>query len=119
LWFGASWDWRDQYLEINLGHLYWFKDVMPRVIILGNYSSYHGEVSKHPTKSLDDLEAIIQIVENTIDNSIEKYGMYYESILSKHLQPEKSKYAKDFILHLGNEVSKDELSKYVKKSFWF
>ena len=40
IWFGASWDYRDQYLEIELGHLYWFKDVMPRVIVLGDYGTY-------------------------------------------------------------------------------
>lgn len=35
IWFGASWDWKDNYLEIDLGRLFFFKDVLPRVIIIG------------------------------------------------------------------------------------
>lgn len=25
LWFGASWDYRDQYLEVDLGHIFWLR----------------------------------------------------------------------------------------------
>ena len=35
IWFGCSWDWRDFYFEAELGGLYRFKDVLPRVIICG------------------------------------------------------------------------------------
>lgn len=53
LWFGASWDYRDLYLEVDLGHLYWFEDVMPRVIILGGYASYCSKISsKQRMKSI-------------------------------------------------------------------
>ncbi len=37
-WFSTSWDWRDRYLEIHLGRLYLFQDVMPRVVVLGPLS---------------------------------------------------------------------------------
>src|SRR4051812_33332382 len=37
-WFGASWDWRDQYLDANLGRLFLFQDVLPRVIVRGPLS---------------------------------------------------------------------------------
>lgn len=37
-WFGASWDWRDRYLEVSLGRLFQYRDVLPRVIIQGPYS---------------------------------------------------------------------------------
>ena len=46
IWFGTSWDYRDRYLELDLGHLYWFKDVMSRVIVLGDYNSYSSELQK-------------------------------------------------------------------------
>lgn len=36
-WFGASWDWRDQYLEVRLGRLFRFRDVGPRAIVRGHY----------------------------------------------------------------------------------
>ena len=35
IWFGCSWDWREFYFEAELGGLYRFKDVLPRVIICG------------------------------------------------------------------------------------
>ena len=113
LWFGASWDFRDLYLEINLGHLYWFKDVMPRVIILGNYSSYYGKISSLPTNGLDDLNKIVELVNRTIESSIKIYKERYDQILNKYLQPKKTKYTKEFLLHLDKEVSKDELAKYL------
>ena len=35
VWVGYSWDWRDSYLDLNLGKLHFLKDVLPRVIVLG------------------------------------------------------------------------------------
>src|SRR5215470_18031625 len=37
-WFGASYDWRDLYLDACLGRLFLFRDVMPRVIVRGPLS---------------------------------------------------------------------------------
>jgi len=34
-WFGASWDWRDRYLDASLGRLFLFRDVLPRVVVRG------------------------------------------------------------------------------------
>jgi hypothetical protein len=34
-WVGASWDSRDRYLEVQLGRLFEFRDVMPSAIVLG------------------------------------------------------------------------------------
>jgi hypothetical protein len=36
-WFGASWDWRDRYLDVALGRLFRYRDVLPRVIVRGPY----------------------------------------------------------------------------------
>jgi len=35
IWFGCSWDWRDFYFEADLGRLYKFRDVLPRVVVCG------------------------------------------------------------------------------------
>jgi hypothetical protein len=111
LWFGTSWDRRDQYLELDLGHLYWFRDVMPRVIVLGNYSAYCREIDS--IKSSDDnyLVNVADTVVSTLQNAISVYTERYEQILSGHLE-KKSKYANVFLKHLGNEVSDAELSTY-------
>ena len=89
IWFGASWDYRDMYLEISLGHLYWFKDVMPRVIILGGYASYNGKISSFPTNGFDDLKNIIVFIKETFEDSIAIYNERYDQILHKYLQPKK------------------------------
>ena len=34
-WFASSWDYRDLYLDAHLGRLFTFRDVLPRVIVLG------------------------------------------------------------------------------------
>lgn len=111
LWFGTSWDWRDQYLELDLGHLYWFKDVMPRVIILGDYSAYCSEIKN--TKEMDGnyLINVANTVASTIHNAISVYTERYDQILASQLE-KKSKYATVFLNHLGAEVSDAELSKY-------
>ena len=94
IWFGASWDYRDMYLDVNLGHLYWFKDVMPRVIILGDYASYNSKISSYPTNGLDDLKNIVLFIKKTLNDSISTYNERYDQILHNYLQPKKSKVRK-------------------------
>jgi hypothetical protein len=113
LWFGASWDYRDRYLEINLGHLYWFKDVMLRVIILGDYSSYYSKISQCSLDEVNGLAVVVDTINNTIESAIEIYNKKYDLILQKYIQPKKVKYAKGFVLHLGKEVSMDELKELI------
>ena len=36
-WFATSWDWRDLYLDVALGRLFRFRDVLPRAIVRGPY----------------------------------------------------------------------------------
>jgi len=70
LWFGTSWDFRDEYLELNIGGLYWLKDLMPRVVVLGEYSA-HCALGK-PTTSVraGDLEQIAETVAFSIRNVV-------------------------------------------------
>ena len=35
IWFECSWDWRDRVYDARLGRLYRFRDVLPRVIVVG------------------------------------------------------------------------------------
>ena len=112
LWFGASWDYRDQYLDISLGHLYWFGDVMPRVVILGKYESYCGKLDGLLRSKTWEMKAVIELVKNTLENSIEIYKERYEQILNEILKPTKRTYSKEFYSLLGQEVSDKDLSKY-------
>ncbi len=112
LWFGASWDYRDQYLEISLGHLYWFKDVMPRVIIIGSYESYSSELARKLKRTDWKLEDIVKEIRKTIKDAIAKYEERYEEILKSNTDPQKGRRVKEFYTHLGKEATDDELEKY-------
>lgn len=111
LWFGTSWDWRDRYLEINLGHLHWFKDVMPRFIVLGDYSIYSNDIQKLNESDENYLENVARTIANTIEPAIKTYHEKYEEIVKRYFE-ERNKYARVFINHLGSEVRDEELSEY-------
>lgn len=110
LWFGCSFDWRDRYFEANLGHLYWFRDVMPRVIVIGRYSAL---ADFDPTKQFhkDGLDATLLAIRDSFDQAILKYEEFYAEILRDHLQPKKGRYVKEFFAALGEEVQESELKK--------
>lgn len=111
LWFGCSFDWRDRYFEADLGHLYWFRDVMPRVIVIGRYSSYAGF---NPTMQFqkDGLVATLTAIRDSFDSTLLKYEGFYSDILRDHLQPKKGRYVKEFFAALGEEVQTGELEKF-------
>lgn len=70
LWFGTSWDYRDQYLELNIGGLYWLKDVMPRVVVLGEYSDHCPAIKRMPSSTPNYLEEISVAVSSSIEDVI-------------------------------------------------
>ena len=82
LWFGTSWDWRDRYLDVDLGHLYWFKDVMPRFIVVGNYSSYSKEIQNISESDENYLVKVANAIASTLPSAIAVYEERYEKILS-------------------------------------
>ena len=86
LWFGTSWDYRDQYLEVALGHLYWFADVMPRVIVLGDYSYYVTEAEGYQPNKLKELSEVVEAIDATIEKAISIYKDDYDRILKNYLQ---------------------------------
>jgi len=112
LWFGTSWDWRDRYMEIDLGHLHWFKDVMPRFIVLGNYSSYCKEIDKLKEDDEKYLEQVAMTIADTIQDAIAIYNEKYDRIIKRYSE-RRNKYSAVFNNHLGNEVTDEELSEYV------
>ena len=114
IWLGASWDYRDQYLEVELGHLYWFKDVMPRVIVLGEYGSYVTEFKKLKSDDPDFLTKVAKTIRDSIDCALRTYEARYVDVLAERKNPENLKYRKEFHMHLGSEVSKNDLSRYLR-----
>ena len=113
LWFGASWDYRDQYLDVALGHLYWFRDVIPRVIILGDYATYCTELGAITTATGNYLNQIAEFVRDTFENAIYIYETRYEEILEVAKNPKEPKYRKEFLKHLGKEVLISDLERFL------
>ena len=111
LWFSTTWDSRDRFLEINLGQLHWFKDVMPRLIVLGNYSFYSDEIKNIKEYDENYLENVARTVANTIETAIETYHEKYDQIVKTYFE-ERNKYSTVFINHLGSVVRNEELSQY-------
>ena len=112
IWFGASWDYRDQYLEIELGHLFWFQDVMPRVIVLGDYNTYCSQVKSLPPDTVNYLRKVAEMVRDTIEKALVIYNERYDEVLAERRDPKKLKYRAEFFSHLGKEVSKGELARF-------
>lgn len=77
IWFGCSWDWRDFYFEAELGSLYRFKDVLPRVIICGFCFE-----KKCKTKYTSEYitEQIINAKNRIADLASNNFGKYFEFI---------------------------------------
>jgi hypothetical protein len=74
VWFGTSWDSRDQYLDLDFGHLYWAKDVMTRVVIAGHYSSFCDRVAHLDKHAPDYLEQIACTVAESLESALVNYN---------------------------------------------
>ena len=111
LWFGTSWDWRDRILDVNLGQLHWFKDVMPRVIVLGNYSSYDHGVDRLSMESASYLDDVASMIARTASDAVDNYNRMHEQVVASLLH-QKSKFHRTFIDHLEEKVSDNELQAY-------
>jgi len=113
LWFSASWDYRDQYLEIRLGHLFWIKDVMPHIIVLGDYVDYYSKLKDLPTNTSNYLRTVVEFIRDSIKDALIIYEDRYEAILAESKNPKKFKYPKEFLILLGGEVSKCDLERFM------
>jgi hypothetical protein len=80
LWFDLSWDWRDRYLEVGLGHLHWFKDVMERVVVVGDYSCYMNQITYDAIDRVGSETKVLEIISSSLEDSISLYEKVYDSI---------------------------------------
>lgn len=119
IWFGASWDYRDMILEIDLGKLYFFEDVMPKVIIRGSYNVYlkiKGIITKEMqdfVKFEDFFEFKFNEVTDTIDEILENIETYLakeqEYIIKLNSDKKGRKRLREYFSHLGKETRKEDL----------
>ena len=109
-WFGASWDWRDQYLEVDLGHLFEFRDVMPRVIILGPLR--RGiDCSQHPEGFVSEQLAAVAL---QVPALLESFDDTVEAAIRAHLAPREGANKKarrtvaEFAVRVGKRMMRSE-----------
>lgn len=112
LWLGSSWDFRDQYLEFGLGHLFSFKDVMPRFIILGDYSDYCKAVKELTPYMPSYREQYLDLAFSSLAESLTIYETNYSAIKAKYLNSRFENSA-EYRNLLGNQVTKDMLAAFV------
>jgi len=112
LWFGASFDYRDRYLSVELGRLYWFQDVMPRVIVLGDYGDYCPAIKSISLNNEESFTALASAIRDTLADAIRIYSDRYDEILAARKNPTTLKYRREFFMHLGNQVSVDDVARF-------
>ncbi len=111
LWFGTSWDRRDQYLDISLGHLYWFKDFMPRIVVVGDYSSYSHEIDRLKKTNEDFLKSVVSKIGETLPDAMEIYKDRYNLIFEGYIK-KRSRLVDNFEEYLIGKATDQSLNKY-------
>lgn len=73
VWFGCSWDWRDFYFDADLGELFCIKDVMPRVIVIGNNLDLTVKDTNLENLLTFKFEHVNQHIEQLVSHDFAKY----------------------------------------------
>lgn len=117
IWFGTSWDWRDHYLEIDLGKLFFFKDVLPRAIIIGTINI--DDISSRELKQFDSYEKYFQDiftkVVSSLDEKIRLFDVEYlkafdqKTRIDENSSKKEKQYRRIFVDHLGKQLKKIDI----------
>lgn len=112
VWFSLSWDWRDQYLDISLGKLFWFKDVMKRVVVIGDYSNYEGTITHSAMATLGSDVAIFETVALSLKDALQTYNEKYVEIYHDFRVSRSKRGGINIDDYIGSEVELFELQKF-------
>ena len=112
LWFELSWDWRDRYLEVSLGHLHWFKDVMPRVVVIGDYSCYESQITYDAIDRIGDESKVLGIISSSLKDSISMYKKEHDKAFQDFRVSRSKRNGINIDEYIGKEVSRNELQNF-------
>jgi hypothetical protein len=109
-WFGASWDWRDRYLDAGLGRLFLFRDVLPRVIVRGPLSDAETNAREGDG---DFLRRVLGRIAHRLPDVLDRFDeLYPQSIAMSEstASPDKAvrKPAREFAKLLGTEITLEQ-----------
>lgn len=109
--FSLSWDWRDRYLDVCLGRLFWFRDVMPRIVVIGDFSYWDSEVTWNAIGSKSDFDTVFARIRDSIPAAVDCVEVEYPNVLesfrkSRNIPTKIDEY-------LGKEVELADLEHYM------
>jgi hypothetical protein len=113
LWLGVSWDYRDRYLEVSLGRLHWFSDVMPRVVVIGDYSKYEPGITPDAIRKPQDTDRVMRKIAETLESAIEEFGRNYASIFQDFRVSRSRVRNIDIDRFIGPAVKDSELAEFL------
>lgn len=112
VWFSLSWDWRDQYLDVSLGKLFWFKGVMERVVVIGDYSNYEESITYSAMSSLGSDVAIFEAIAESLKEALKIYTEEYENIFQDFRVSRNKGGGINIDEYIGAEVEITDLQKF-------
>jgi hypothetical protein len=112
VWFSLSWDWRDQYLDVSLGKLFWFKDVMERVVVIGDYSNYDERITYSAMSSLGSDVAIFEAIAESLKDALKMYKEKYQEIFRDFRVSRSARGGINIDEYIGAEVGLADLQKF-------
>jgi len=100
IWFESSWDWKDNYIEAEIGGLFPLQDVLPRVIVCG-FQLINQPTPNHSSTSTsnfihENLRNVKKELSALADHNFDKY---YRDLATA--QTEKKRRLEKY---LGNEI---------------
>jgi hypothetical protein len=110
IWFSLSWDWRDQYLDVCLGRLFWFRDVMPRVVVIGDFSYWNPSVTWDSIRSESDFEVVFTRIQVSLPGAVARVEDEYARLLDDFRKSRGERISVDD--YIGEEAAIGALEKY-------
>lgn len=109
-WFALSWDWKDQYLDVCLGRLFWFRDAMTRVVVIGDYSHWDSGVTWNAIRSDSDFDVVYGRIRDSLPDAVARLDAEFPSLLSAFKNTRGHRVQIDE--YIGQEATIDSLEKY-------
>ncbi len=110
IWFSLSWDWRDQYLDVCLGRLFWFKDVMPRVVVIGDFSYWNSFITWDAINAESSFETVFTKIADSLPTAVSRVESEYPNLVDRYKKSRNKTIRIDD--YIGIEADIDALKKY-------
>jgi hypothetical protein len=110
IWFSLSWDYRDQYLDVCLGHLFWFRDVMPRVVVIGDFEHWDKSVTWDSVRSEVEFQTVFGRIGESLPEAFSNLESQYPIIFEDFRKSRGQNIKIDD--YIGKEISVDGLKQY-------